>query len=108
MQNRSQAPEIKNFKAINFVKPSIKKLNENSNLYYFQDVPNDTSRIELYFNFGTITVKNGLASSMSSLLFSGSKTLESIDISISNAGEVIDILKRGSNFMRCKNRLLTE
>ena len=80
MQNRSQAPEIKNFKAINFVKPSIKKLNEDSNFYYFQNVPNDTSRIELYFNFGTITGKNGLASTMSSLLFSGSKTQNSLRI----------------------------
>ena len=80
MQNRSQAPEIKNFKAINFVKPSIKNLNENYNLYYFQNVPNDTSRIELYFNFGTITGKNGLASTMSSLLFSGNKTQNSLRI----------------------------
>ena len=82
MQNRKQAALINNFKSINFVKPSIINLNENSNLYYFQDVPNDTSRIELYFNFGTITGKNGLASTMSSLFFSGSKTQNSLKIQL--------------------------
>ena len=80
MFDRKTQPPLERFKPIDFIKPEIKSLNNKARLYFSQKVPNNTSRLELYFDVGNIKGKTGLASITSNLLFSGSKSQTAVQI----------------------------
>lgn len=73
-------PLLNEFKSIDFIKPQFKRLNKNATLYFSKTVPNNTSRIELYFDAGRIRGRTGLAAITGGLLFSGSKNQNAIQI----------------------------
>ena len=54
MLNRALAPELQTIKHIDFLKPRVFDVSPNVRLYWNENVPNDTSRVDLYFDAGTI------------------------------------------------------
>lgn len=79
--DRKIAPELKSVDSIDFVAPQIISINENVNLFFMQKVANETSRIDLYFNGGTIQGEKGTSSFVNGLLLSGNEKLSSTEIS---------------------------
>jgi zinc protease len=80
MINRALAPELQTIKHIDFLKPRVFDVSPNVHLYWNENVPNDTSRVDLYFDAGTILGTIGLASFVNGLLLSGTKEHTSIEI----------------------------
>lgn len=80
MQNRNQAPELNKIEKINFVYPNIIKLGNDTELIWMKEVSDQTVRIELHFNAGTIHSTEKVASITNSLLLSGTKTKNSIEL----------------------------
>ncbi len=92
MVDRSQTPELKQIDSIDFVAPEIRT--EFPVPFFVQkQVPNATSRIELYFNAGSTNGKIGLASLVSGLLLSGTDKMNSTEIhtELDNLGGFHDI-----------------
>jgi predicted Zn-dependent peptidase len=92
MVDRSQTPELKQIDSIDFVAPEIRT--EFPVPFFVQkQVPNATSRIELYFNAGSTNGKIGLASLVSGLLLSGTEKMNSTEIhtELDNLGGFHDI-----------------
>jgi len=92
MVDRSQTPELKQIDSIDFVAPEIRA--EFPVPFFAQkQVPNATSRIELYFNAGSTNGKIGLASLVSGLLLSGTDKMTSTEIhtELDNLGGFHDI-----------------
>ncbi len=92
MVDRSQTPELKQIDSIDFVAPEIRT--EFPIPFFVQkQVPNATSRIELYFNAGSTNGKIGLASLVSGLLLSGTDKMNSTEIhtELDNLGGFHDI-----------------
>ncbi len=92
MLDRSQTPELKQIDSIDFVAPEIRT--EFPVPFFVQkQVPNATSRIELYFNAGSTNGKIGLASLVSGLLLSGTDKMNSTEIhtELDNLGGFQDI-----------------
>jgi len=92
MVDRSQTPELKQIDSIDFVAPEIRT--EFPVPFFLQkQVPNATSRIELYFNAGSTNGKIGLASLVSGLLLSGTEKMNSTEIhtELDNLGGFHDI-----------------
>jgi predicted Zn-dependent peptidase len=90
--NRKEAPELNQVEHISLVAPQI--IREFPVPFYFmKEIPNATSRIELYFNAGTINGKIGLASAVSGLLLSGTNVKNSTQIhtELDNLGAYTDI-----------------
>lgn len=80
MINRTLTPELNEIDQIDFIKPSIFDISSSVKLYSMCEVPNQTSRLDLYFNAGTILGDIGTASFVNSLLLSGTNTKTSIEI----------------------------
>ena len=80
MINRIQAPTLKEIEKINFVYPSVKKLGKDTELVWIKEVADETVRIELHFNAGTIHSENKVASLTNGLLLSGTSKKNSIQI----------------------------
>ncbi len=92
MVDRLQTPDLKQIDSINFVAPEIRT--EFPIPFFVQkQVPNATSRIELYFNAGSTNGKIGLASLVSGLLLSGTDNMNSTEIhtELDNLGGFHDI-----------------
>jgi predicted Zn-dependent peptidase len=92
MVDRSQTPDLKQIDSIDFVAPEIRT--EFAVPFFVQkQVPNATSRIELYFNAGSTNGKIGLASLVSGLLLSGTEKMNSTEIhtELDNLGGFHDI-----------------
>ena len=92
MVDRLQTPDLKQIDSINFVAPEIRT--EFPIPFFVQkQVPNATSRIELYFNAGSTNGKIGLASLVSGLLLSGTDKMNSTEIhtELDNLGGFHDI-----------------
>ena len=90
--NRNEAPELSQIDHISLVAPQI--ISKFPLPFFFmKEVPNATSRIELYFNAGTINGKVGLASLVSGLLLSGTNDKNSTQIhtELDNLGAYTDI-----------------
>ena len=92
MVNRILAPELNQIDSISFVAPEI-RTEFAIPLFVMRQVPNATSRIELYFNAGSINGKTGLASLVSGLLLSGTDKMNSTEIhtELDNLGGFHDI-----------------
>ena len=60
--NRKTAPKTNKIDAISFITPEVFELNEQTNLLWMANVPNETTRIDLYFNAGLRNGKNAIVS----------------------------------------------
>ncbi len=92
MLDRTLQPTLSPITKINFVEPTIIPINEFSKLYWMKEVLDETMRIELHFNAGSIRSLEKIAGSVNNLLFSGTKTKTSIQINeeLDSLGAFID------------------
>lgn len=71
MLDRTIAPLLNEIDEVKFIYPKKITINDNVNLFWINDVPNSTSRIDFYFDAGTIRSKSLIASLTAGMLFSG-------------------------------------
>lgn len=80
MINRSEAPALSTIESIDFVAPKIHRINDMVNLLHMDEVANETSRFDLYFDAGKIRGEKSIASFVSGLLMSGTHEKSAIQI----------------------------
>jgi zinc protease len=80
MINRTLAPTITAIHEISFTAPKIIPLNEQVNLFWMNEIYDETTRIELHFDAGTIRSEEKVAGFVNSLLLSGTATKNSTTI----------------------------
>jgi predicted Zn-dependent peptidase len=80
MLNRTHTPKLQEIDKIDFVKPQIFDISQEVKLYFMKEVPNETARLDLYFNAGTIKGDIGIASFVNGMLLSGTKDKTSVQI----------------------------
>jgi len=80
MLNRTLTPELKEIDQISFVSPAIHVIHGNARLYHMAEVPNNTSRLDLYFDAGTARGARAIAGFVNGMLLSGSESLSAIEI----------------------------
>jgi len=80
MLDRKIVPLTKKIDKIDFICPKEVQLNSHVKLLWMSDVPNQTSRIDLFFDAGLRQDRNIIVSLCSSLLLSGTKEKKSTDI----------------------------
>lgn len=80
MLNRTITPEIKEIDKIDFVKPQIFDISKDVKLFFMKEVPNETARLDLYFDAGTTKGDQGIASFVSGMLLSGTNEKSSVQI----------------------------
>jgi predicted Zn-dependent peptidase len=71
MLDRTIAPQINEVDVVHFVNPKTIKLAEHVSLFWINDVPNATARLDFYFDAGTIRSKSLVASLTAGMIFSG-------------------------------------
>lgn len=92
MMNRKDQPVVKPVEHIDFVKPHIFDVTEDVRLLWMKDVPNETVRLDLFFDAGIIRGDQSVPSIVHSLLFSGTAEKSSVEIheSIDALGGFLD------------------
>jgi zinc protease len=80
MLNRTETPPLLPVDKIEFSNPKIFEISAKSKLIFVGNVPNETARVELYFNAGSSKGKNGIASFVNGLLLSGTNDKTSVQI----------------------------
>lgn len=113
MVQRNRAPITQQIDKINFVSPKEIWINEQVKFLWMEQVPNQTSRIDLYFDAGLRKDRNIVASICSALLLSGTnqKTSTKIhseldelgayfDISLSHEGILISVFALKTNLLK--------
>jgi zinc protease len=92
MINRNEAPQINELKAIEFVQPKTFDITPSVFLHWLNEVADETVRLELHFDAGTIRGEEKLAAIANSLLLSGTKDKKSIQIheELNRLGAYID------------------
>ena len=80
MINRTLAPTITSINEISFTAPKIIPLNQHVNLFWMNEIYDETTRIELHFDAGTIRSAEKVAGFVNSLLLSGTPTKNSTTI----------------------------
>lgn len=92
MTTRNTAPEIFPLQKINFVVPHTFDITPTVKLYWMQSVPDETTRIELHFDAGTIRGERKIAGFVNALLLSGTKDKTSTQIheELDSLGAFID------------------
>jgi len=92
MMNRQQQPDVNTIEHIDFVKPHIFDITPSVPLVWMKDVPNDTVRLDLFFDAGIIRGGDSLPSIVHALLFSGTAEQSSVEIheSIDALGGFLD------------------
>ncbi len=78
--DRSQQPTYKAVESIRFVKPEEHKVGGHFSLYHLKEVPNETCRIDLYFDAGKCFGHRGIPSFVNGLLLSGTAQMSSHEI----------------------------
>jgi zinc protease len=73
MTNRLIQPTLHPIKEIDFVNPQIFDITSDVKLFFIQDVANETTRFDLYFDAGNIKADLGIPSFVNALLLSGTK-----------------------------------
>jgi zinc protease len=88
MLNRTISPEVKQIDKIDFVKPQIFDISKDVKLFFMKEVPNETARLDLYFDAGTVNGDAGIASFVNGMLLSGTdeKTSTQINNEIDELG----------------------
>lgn len=112
MLDRTRVPRLKEIDEISFLTPNIFDISEHTKLYFMREVQNETARLDLHFDAGTMHGKEGIASLVNGLLLSGTKQLSSTQIhskidslggfyesGIVNEGSVISIYCLRENLM---------
>lgn len=80
MLNRKTAPDLLSIDKIDFINPQIFDISKDVKLFFMKEVPNETARLDLYFDAGTIKGDVGIASFVNGLLLSGTKEKTSVQI----------------------------
>ena len=80
MLNRTLTPELKEIDAIEFVSPSIHVIEGKTKLFHMAEVPNNTSRLDLYFDAGTARGERAIAGFVNGMLLSGSDRVSATEI----------------------------
>jgi predicted Zn-dependent peptidase len=80
MLNRTLTPELKEIDEIAFVSPTIHVIDGKTKLFHMSEVPNNTSRLDLYFDAGTARGGRAVAGFVNGMLLSGSEKLSAIEI----------------------------
>jgi predicted Zn-dependent peptidase len=80
MLNRTVQPSLKEIEKIDFVAPEKHAINAHVNLYHMKSVPNETARLDLYFDAGKCKGTNGIPLFVSGLLLSGTDAKSSTEI----------------------------
>lgn len=80
MINRKIQPELSAIDNIDFVAPHIYTVSDRVNLYHMQDVSDETSRFDLYFDAGKLNATKSIASIVNGLLLSGTPTKNSVQL----------------------------
>lgn len=80
MLDRSNAPLIKEISKIQFEKPLVFDITKNNQMLCLTKVQDETAKLELYFDAGSIQGATEIASTVNSLLLSGTKTQNSNQI----------------------------
>ena len=93
MIQRNRAPITKQIDKINFICPKKIWINQHVKFLWMDEVPNPTSRIDLYFDAGLRKDRNIVASICSALLLSGTnqKTSTKIHSELDELGAYFDI-----------------
>jgi len=92
MPNRILQPELVAIDSIDFVAPKQHVLSDTTSLYHMKDVPNETSRFDLYFDAGVCRGQKGIPSFVNGLLMSGTKdkTSNELQSEINSLGGFLD------------------
>lgn len=92
MINRTTAPGLEAITDIRYVQPQVTKINDFSSLFWMNRVPDDTVRIELHFDAGSIRGKKSVAALVNAMLFSGteSKSHKQINEELDQLGAYLD------------------
>ncbi len=80
MLNRTNTPTLQQIDKIDFVKPQVFEISGTAKLFHMKEVPNETSRIDLYFDAGTTRGEKGIASFVNGLILSGTNNKSSVEI----------------------------
>lgn len=80
MIDRSLTPEIKTIDKIDFVTPEIVTLGPDTKSYWISAVQNETARVELHFDAGSIRGDKKYASFTNSLLLAGTDRMSHVEI----------------------------
>lgn len=119
MLNRTQQPALVPIDKIDFVAPNQHEIAPNIPLFHMKDVPNETARLDLYFDAGKCRGQREIPSFVSGLLLSGTANKTSIQINeeinslggfmesgISVENSVITIYSLRENLMRIAHVLM--
>jgi predicted Zn-dependent peptidase len=112
MLNRKTAPDLLPIDKIDFINPQIFDISKDVKLFFMKEVPNETARLDLYFDAGTIKGDVGISSFVNGLLLSGTKDKTSVQINgeidalggffesgISNENSVVTIYSLRENLL---------
>lgn len=80
MNRRTKHPETKQVDHISFVKPQIFDVTQEVKLLWMKEVPNETVRLDLFFDAGITRGDKSIPAIVHSLLLSGTKELSSVEI----------------------------
>lgn len=80
MLNRSISPSLKAIENIDFVAPEKHVINSYVDLYHMKNVPNETARLDLYFDAGKCRGSHGIPAFVNGLLLSGTDEKSSMEI----------------------------
>lgn len=80
MNVRNQQPETKQVDHISFVKPQIFDVTQHVKLLWMNEVPNETVRLDLFFDAGITRGNKSIPAIVHSLLLSGTNELSSVEI----------------------------
>lgn len=80
MTNRSEQPGLVPIEKIDFIAPTQYEIAKDVYLYHTKEVPNETSRFDLYFDAGKCHADKGIAAFTNGLLLSGTDKQNSVEI----------------------------
>ena len=92
MIDRITRPAVEKINSVEFLAPIEYSLTEKVSLFHMKQVPNDTCRLDLYFDAGKVTGEKGIASFVNGVLLSGTeeKTSQEINETINGLGGYYD------------------
>jgi len=92
MIDRITRPAVEKINSVEFLAPIEYSLTEKVSLFHMKQVPNDTCRLDLYFDAGKVTGEKGIASFVNGVLLSGTeeKTSQEINEVINGLGGYYD------------------
>jgi predicted Zn-dependent peptidase len=78
--DRTIQPSYRPVDSIEFISPNERKIGNYFSLFHLKEVPNDTCRIDFYFDAGKCLGQRGIPSFINGLLLSGTNEMTSHDI----------------------------